>query len=172
MEASEWVEPTAPELEWGVVPTPVVRLLERLQEKASGGVQAMRVDQIADATPRDHDEAFRAMSAAVEAANRASHDYRKVFNAYTHKFHQPRPPIGEIAKQQGTITQGFAKRYSQGTVAAIATLLSDAPDIRVVERNLRSLDVSELWGLSDAMDAALANINAPHEPQTGPLDRP
>jgi hypothetical protein len=141
---------------WGVVPEPVRNVLQRLQERAAAGVDAMGTQKISGDTPRNHDEAFLQMSWAAEAADRATRDYRSVFNAYTHKFHQPKPPIGELAAMQGAITQSFAKRYTSKTVEAIEALLSDEPDLEAIRTGIRALGFADLHGISDALDRAMA----------------
>lgn len=141
---------------WGVVPEPIRRILQRLKERAAEGVDAMDTANLVGETPQSHDEAFLRMSWAAEAADRATRDYRSIFNAYTHKFHQPRPPIGELAAMQGAITQSFAKRYTMKTVAAIETLLSPVPDLEVLRSGIRALGSDDLHGISDGLDAVLA----------------
>ncbi|KHK96540.1 hypothetical protein LK09_14405 [Microbacterium mangrovi] len=109
------------------------------------------------------------MSAASEAADRATRDYRSVFNAYTHKFHQPKPPIGELAAMQGAITQSFAKRYTPKTVAAIEALLSDDPDLDAIRNGIRALGFDDLWGISAALDEAMTS--AQRDPRFVPWTR-
>ncbi|MFT4052618.1 MAG: hypothetical protein QM677_10285 [Microbacterium sp.] len=141
---------------WGVVPAPVRNVLQRLKERASAGVDAMDTGKIAEPTPQNHDEAFLRMSWAAEAADRATRDYRSVFNAYTHKFHQPKPPIGELAAAQGAITQSFAKRYTPKTVEAIEALLSPEPDLDAIRAGIRALGFEDLRGISAPLDEAMA----------------
>lgn len=145
---------------WGTVPAPVVGVLQRLKEKASAAASAMDTGPVDAPTPQNHDAAFRTMSAAAEAADRATRDYRSVFNVYTHKFHQPKPPIGELAAMQGTITQSFAKRYTPKTIEAIEALLSPSPDLDAIRRGVRALGFEDLWGLSDALDSAMSAAQA------------
>lgn len=141
---------------WGVVPDPVRNVLQRLKERAAAGVEAMDTQKISGETPQNHDEAFLQMSWAAEAADRATRDYRSVFNAYTHKFHQPKPPIGELAAMQGAITQSFAKRYTPKTLEAIEALLSPEPDLDAIRVGIRALGFEDLRGISDALDQAMA----------------
>lgn len=141
---------------WGVVPDPVRGVLQRLQERAAAAVEAMDTAKIGGDAPRNHDDAFLQMSAASEAADRATRDYRSVFNAYTHKFHQPKPPIGELAAMQGAVTQSFAKRYTPKTVAAIEALLSPRPDLAAIRAGIRALGFDDLRGISDDLDSAIA----------------
>lgn len=145
---------------WGVVPEPVRNVLQRLQERAAAGVDAMDTLKISGDAPRNHDEAFLQMSWAAEAADRATRDYRSVFNAYTHKFHQPKPPIGELAAMQGAITQSFAKRYTPKTVEAIEALLSEQPDLDAIRTGIRALGFKDLRGISDALDRAMEAAEA------------
>lgn len=100
------------------------------------------------------------MSWAAEAADRATRDYRSVFNAYTHKFHQPKPPIGELAAMQGAITQSFAKRYTPKTVEAIEALLSPEPDLDAIRVGIRALGFEDLRGISDALDRAMTDAES------------
>lgn len=145
---------------WGVVPEPIRRVLQRLKERAAAGVDAMDTEKLSGSTPQSHDESFLRMSWAAESADRATRDYRSVFNAYTHKFHQPRPPIGELAAMQGAITQSFAKRYTTKTVAAIEALLSPTPDLDALRAGIRSLGFEDLRGISDGLDDAMRNAEA------------
>lgn len=147
-------QPTLPV--WGVVPEPVRAVLQRLQERAAAAVEAMDTAKIGGEAPRNHDDAFLQISAASEAADRATRDYRSVFNAYTHKFHQPKPPIGELAAMQGAVTQSFAKRYTPKTVAAIEALLSPRPDLAAIQAGIRALGFDDLRGISDELDSAIA----------------
>ncbi|WP_309127613.1 hypothetical protein [Microbacterium sp.] len=145
---------------WGVVPEPVRGVLQRLQERAAEAVEAMDTAKIGGAAPQNHDEAFLQMSAASEVADRATRDYRSVFNAYTHKFHQPKPPIGELAAMQGAITQSFAKRYTPKTIAAIEALLAPKPDLTAIQAGIRALGFDDLRGISDPLDRAIAEAEA------------
>lgn len=145
---------------WGVVPEPVRGVLQRLQERAAAAVEAMDTAKIGGEAPRNHDDAFLRMSAASEAADRATRDYRSVFNAYTHKFHQPKPPIGELAAMQGAVTQSFAKRYTPKTVAAIEALLSPTPDLAAIRAGIRALGFDDLRGISDGLDSAIATAES------------
>lgn len=154
---------------WGVVAEPVRRVLQRLQERAAEAVSAMDTAKISAGAPQNHDEAFKEMSAASEAADRATRDYRSVFNAYTHKFHQPKPPIGELAAMQGAITQSFAKRYTPKTIAAIEALLSESPDLEAIHSGIRALGFEDLWGISEALDKAMSA--AASDPQFSPWTR-
>lgn len=148
---------------WGVVPDPVRNVLQRLKERAAAAADAMDTNKISGTTPQNHDEAFLQMSWAAEAADRATRDYRSVFNAYTHKFHQPKPPIGELAAMQGAITQSFAKRYTPKTVEAIESLLSAEPDLDAIRAGIRALGFKDLRGVSDALDEAMATAEADPE---------
>lgn len=145
---------------WGVVPPPVAAVLQRLKTKAADAVSAMDAAQITSSTPQNHDEAFLKMSAAAEAADRATRDYRSVFNAYAHRFHKPKPPIGELAAMQGTITQSFASRYTAKTVGAIEALLSPAPDLDAIRLGIRALGFNDLRGISPELDRQIALAEA------------
>lgn len=150
--------PTLPT--WGVVPDAVRNVLQRLKDRAAAAVDAMDTEKISGTTPYNHGEAFLQMSWAAEAADRSTRDYRSVFNAYTHKFHQPKPPIGELAAMQGAITQSFAKRYTPKTVEAIEPLLSAEPDLDAIRAGIRALGFEDLRGISTGLDAAMATAEA------------
>lgn len=145
---------------WGIVPAPVRSVLQLLQERAAEAVAAMDTVKIGGDGARDHDASFIEMSAASEAADRATRDYRSLFNAYTHKFHQPRPPIGELAAAQGAITQSFAKRYTPKTVAAIEALLSSDPNLDALRVGIRALGFEDFRGVSEPLDHAMAIAEA------------
>lgn len=145
--------------DWGVVPQPIRLVLQRLKTKAANAVDSMDTAHIAGSAPQNHDEAFLTMAAAAERADRATRDYRSVFNAYVHKFHQPKPPIGELAAMQGTITQSFAKRYTPKTVGAIEALLAPVPDLDAIRLGIRALGFNDLRGLSAELDAVLTQAS-------------
>lgn len=145
---------------WGVVPRPVRLVLQLLQERAAEAVTAMDTAKIGGGRARDHDASFIEMSAASEAADRATRDYRSLFNAYTHKFHQPKPPIGELAAAQGAITQSFAKRYTPKTVAAIEALLSTEPNLDALRVGIRALGFEDYRGVSEPLDQAISTAEA------------
>lgn len=159
MDAASGAEQAFPSA-WGVVPEPVRGVLQRLQERASAAVEAMDTAKIGGVAPRNHDASFLEMSAASEAADRATRDYRSLFNAYTHKFHQPKPPIGELAAAQGAITQSFAKRYTPKTVAALEALLSPEPDLDALRYGIRALGFEDLRGITEALDRAMTAAEA------------
>lgn len=150
--------PTLPT--WGIVPAPVREILQRLKDRAAAGVEGMDTAKIGGSAPQNHDVAFLQMSYAAESADRATRDYRSVFNAYTHKFHQPKPPIGELAAMQGAITQSFAKRYTPKTLEAIESLLSPSPNLDALRVGIRALGFEDLRGISDALDEVMADAEA------------
>ncbi|MCD1267819.1 hypothetical protein B5M43_003020 [Microbacterium sp. MEC084] len=151
---------------WGLVPEPVSGVLQRLKERAATAAEEMDTSGIAGTTPRNHNEAFINLSRAAETADQATRDYRSVFNAYVHRFHQPKPPIGRIAAAQGVITQVFAKRYTSKTVAAVKALISPWPDLDALRAGISSLGFEDLRGLSPELDAAMdeAAANPDFEP--------
>lgn len=140
---------------WGLVPEPIAAVLARLQEKLAEATASMDPSPIAGMPPRSHDSEFQKMARAANVADRVSNDYRSVFNAYVHRYHDPKPAIGELARAQDTIIQTFAKRYTTKTVAAIDALLSDEPDIDSIRQGIRTLGFNDLWGISEPLDAAL-----------------
>ncbi|MFJ4173085.1 hypothetical protein [Microbacterium sp. NPDC089696] len=145
---------------WGIVAEPVRRVLQRLHDLNVEAADATDTASVAGDMPQNHDAAFNLMSAASETADRATRDYRSIFNAYTHKFHQPKPPISELAARQGVIIQSFAKRYTPKTIAAIDALLSNNPDLAAIRAGIRSLGFEDLWGISDALDRVLTEAQA------------
>lgn len=98
------------------------------------------------------------IAAAPEVADRASAEYRSIFNAYTRRYHRPRPPIGELAAAQGTITQNHAKRHSPRILAVIDTLLSEKPDPATLRDGIRSLGFDDWHGISPELDNALIGL--------------
>lgn len=85
-------------------------MLQHLEEEGAAAASAMDTAPVDAPAPQNHNAAFPTLSATAEAADRVTRDYRSVFNAYIHQFHQPKPPMGELVATQGTITQSFAKR--------------------------------------------------------------
>lgn len=159
---------TVANAEWGIVAPPVVEVLRRLQQRAAEAMATMDPVALESHTPTNYDECFIAISAAAETADRATRDYRSIFNAYTHKFHLPRPPIGELASAQGTITQSFARRYTDKTVEAVKALLSDTPDLEALRAGIRTLGFNDLQGISPQLDQAIAT--ARQDPQFTPWE--
>lgn len=123
--------------------------------KASDAADAMDTAHIAGTTARNHDDAFLTMSAAAEAADRATRDYRTIFNAYVHKLHAPKPRIGELAAMQGTITQSFASRYTAKAAGAVEALLSPNPDLEAIRVGIRALGFEDLRGITPTLDARI-----------------
>lgn len=142
-------------LEWGVVPRPIFVVLDKLQERVSDAARGMSALDLRGEAPRQHDETFQRIARAANVADRVSSDYRSVFNAYVHRFHRPKPAIGDLARAQETVIQTFAKRYTAKTVAAVEALLSPDPDIFAIRDGIRSLGFDDLWRLSEPLDLAL-----------------
>lgn len=140
---------------WGLVPEPISAVLSRLQQKLAGAVAAMDPSGITGMPPRSHDTEFQRIARAANVADRVSNDYRSIFNAYVHRYHDPKPAIGDLARAQDTIIQTFAKRYTSKTIAAIDALLSDKPDLDAIRQGIRTLGFDDLWGISAPLDAAL-----------------
>lgn len=157
---------------WGVVPQPVVEVLARLQRRLSQAVLAMNPSAIEGEAPREHDNSFLRMAHAANVADRVSNDYRSIFNAYVHRYHRPKPPIGELARAQDTITQTFAKRYTSKTIAAIDALLSEQPDLEAIRQGIRTLGFEDLWNISPTLDRAMnAAIEDPRFKKWQPYPR-
>lgn len=88
---------------------------------------------------------------AAHKTTRAATDLRTLLSAYAHRFHNPRPVISDLARAQDTSSQGFIRRYSEGTVDAVASLLSPNPDIETVLLAFPSVSVLDLVDLGGAV---------------------
>ena len=84
----------------------------------------------------------------------AATDLRALLSAYAHKFHNPRPVISDLARAQDTSPQGFIRRYSEGTVDAVASLLSPKPDVETVLLAFPSVSVLDLVDLGGTVGTA------------------
>jgi hypothetical protein len=144
---------------WGVVPAPIVGVLERLQARLAENVGQMSPLPLEGDSPREHDEVFQVIAKSANIADRVSSDYRSVFNAYVHRYHKPKPSIGDLARAQDTIIQTFAKRYTPKTIAAIDALLSTDPDLDALRYGIRTLGFEDLWGISGPLDAAMTRAS-------------
>lgn len=145
--------------EWGVIPGPVHRLLARLTEKARVIANSQEVSEWPPAdVASDFDPFFRKTLAATQALHETTTDLRSLVSAWAHKYHQPKPNFSELARAQGATPQGLYKRYKQSTRDGIDELLSDKPDLAVILLAFPSLRLTDLRGLSDSIDRALAGI--------------
>lgn len=134
------------DLTWGTVPPVIVDLARLMAKKAAS--EARRAERVSwpDRPGDVQDELGRAISAAHKTA-RAATDLRALLSAYAHKFHNPRPVISDLARAQDTSSQGFIRRYSSGTVDAVASLLSHQPDIESILLAFPSISLADLVDL-------------------------
>lgn len=141
------------DLPWGTVPAVIVDLARLISKKAAA--DARRAEKISwpDKPGDVQDELRRAISAAHKTT-RAATDLRALLSAYAHKFHNPRPVISDLARAQDTSSQGFIRRYSSGTVEAVASLLSPQPDIETVLLAFPSISLADLVDLGGAVGEA------------------
>lgn len=143
------------DLPWGTVPPVIVDLARLMAKKAVN--DARRAEKVSwpDKPGDIQDELRRAISAAHKTT-RAATDLRALLSAYAHKFHNPRPVISDLARAQNTSSQGFIRRYSSGTVEAVASLLSAQPDIDAVLLAFPSISLADLVDLGGAVEDAAA----------------
>lgn len=126
---------------------PVLDILRILGERALDG--ATELDRLTSESSHANiqDELCDALRAA-HLTTRAAADLRALVSAYAHHFHEPRPVISALARAQDISPQGFVRRYSPDTVRAVASLLSPAPDAKVILAGLPSLREDDLSGVS------------------------
>lgn len=136
------------EVQWGAVPAVILDVITVLSRQARRS--ADHVDRLVwpDA-PGDVQDQLRMAIGDAHKISKAGTDLRAVLSAYAHKFHNPRPVISELARAQGTSSQGFIRRYSDATLSAVENLLSATPNVDVIREGIPSLsmiDLSELSG--------------------------
>lgn len=131
------------ELSWGTVPAVIVDLARLLAKRASENARRIERMKWPDG-PGDVQEELRLAIGAAHKTTRASNDVRALLSAYAHKFHNPRPVISDLARAQETSSQGFIRRYSEGTVDAVASLLSPKPDIEPILLAFPSVAIADL----------------------------
>lgn len=138
------------DLPWGTVPSVIVDLARLMAKKAAS--EARRAEKVTwpDKPGDVQDELRRAISAAHKTA-RAATDLRALLSAYAHKFHNPRPVISDLARAQDTSSQGFIRRYSSGTVDAVASLLSSQPNIETILLAFPSISLADLVDLGGTL---------------------
>lgn len=141
------------DLPWGTVPAVIVDLARLMANKAAA--DARRAEKVSwpDKPGDVQDELRRTISAAHKTA-RVATDLRALLSAYAHKFHNPRPVISDLARAQDTSSQGFIRRYSSGTVDAVASLLSPQPNIETVLLAFPSISLADLVDLGGAVGEA------------------
>jgi hypothetical protein len=156
---------------WGTVPAVIVDLARLLARRASEN--ATKVERISwPDKPGDVQDELRRAIGAAHKTSRAAADLRALLSAYAHKFHNPRPVISDLARAQNTSSQGFVRRYSDGTVSAITSLLSPTPNVEVILEAFPSvsrLDLIDLGGVvgQTALDSIEWDEDATHQ-----LDEP
>jgi len=138
------------DLLWGTVPPVIVNLSRMLAKRASEN--ARRAERIKwPEKPGDVQEELRLAIGAAHKSTRAATDLRALLSAYAHKFHNPRPVISDLARAQDTSSQGFIRRYSEGTVEAVASLLSSEPDTESILAAFPSVSILDLVDLGGAI---------------------
>lgn len=138
------------DLPWGTVPAVIVDLARLMAKNAAADARRAQKVSWPDKPGDVQDELRRAISAAHKTA-RAATDLRALLSAYAHKFHNPRPVISDLARAQDTSSQGFIRRYSSGTVDAVASLLSPQPNIETVLLAFPSISLADLVELGGAV---------------------
>ncbi len=140
------------EIAWGTVPTVIIDLARLFAKRASEN--ARRVERIKwPDKPGDVQDELRLAIGAAHKTTRAATDLRALLSAYAHKFHNPRPIISDLARAQDTSSQGFIRRYSEGTVDAVASLLSPRPDINALLVAFPSVSILDLVDLGGVVGA-------------------
>lgn len=140
------------QLSWGTVPPVIIDLARLLARRASEN--ARRVDRMKwPDKPGDVQEELRLAISAAHKTTKAATDVRALLSAYAHKFHNPRPVISDLARAQETSSQGFIRRYSEGTVDAVASLLSLKPDIEPIMLAFPSVSIADLVDLGGTVGA-------------------
>lgn len=145
------------DLAWGTVPPVIVDLARIMAKKAAA--EAKRAERLnwPDKPGDVQDELRRAIGSAHKTAKAAT-DLRALLSAYAHKFHNPRPVISDLARAQDTSSQGFIRRYSSGTVDAVASLLSPHPDAEAILLAFPSVSFSDLLDLGGSVAAAAQSM--------------
>lgn len=129
--------------DWGRVPMPILELVRILSEKAADDSNHLqRIKWPLE--PQDVSEPLRRAISDAHKINKASNDVRSLLSAYAHRFHQPRPVLADLARAQGTTSQGFVRRYSEVTVKGIESLLSEDPDLDAIRRAFPSVSMPAL----------------------------
>lgn len=147
------------EVQWGAVPAVILDVITVLSRQARRS--ADHVDRLVwpDA-PGDVQDQLRMAIGDAHKISKAGTDLRAVLSAYAHKFHSPRPVISELARAQGTSSQGFIRRYSYATLTAVENLLSAKPDIASIREGIPSLSLVDLSELSGPVGMAASELLA------------
>lgn len=147
---------------------PVLEILRILGERSLEGAKELERLTSASSDANVQDELCDTLRAA-HLTTRAAADLRAFVSAYAHRFLDPRPVISALARAQDISPQGFVRRYSPDTVRAIASLLSPAPDVKVILAGLPSLREGDLLGVGIGGGAATRNTFIQSD---SPPDRP
>lgn len=133
-------------LTWGTIPPVIVDLVRLMAKKAA--IDAERAANIKwpDQPCDVQDEPRRAIS-STHKTTRAAMDLRSLLSAYAHKFHNPRPVISDLTRAQDAGSQGFIRRYSEGTVDAVESLVSPGPAVETILLAFPSLSIMDLVDL-------------------------
>ena len=139
--------------DWGRVPLPILELVRILSEKAADDSNHLqRIKWPSE--PQDVSEPLRRAISDAHKINKASNDVRSLLSAYAHRFHQPRPVLADLARAQGTTSQGFVRRYSEVTVKGIESLLSEDPDLDAIRRAFPSVSMPALASMTGPVGRA------------------
>ncbi|GAB3614711.1 hypothetical protein GCM10027415_30510 [Humibacter ginsengisoli] len=138
---------------WGRIPVPVAQLAQILAKKASK--DAGRLTRAEWPTePQDVQDLLRRTISDAHKVAQAGTDLRALLSAYAHRFHKPRPLLADLARAQHTSPQGFTRRYSDGTVVAIAQLSSQTPDLRAIRDAFPSVSLDDLATIDGPVGAS------------------
>mgnify|MGYP001614824020 CR=1 FL=1 len=147
------------DVQWGAVPAvilDVITVLSRQARRSSDHVTNLVWPDV----PGDVQDQLRMAIGDAHKISKAGTDLRAVLSAYAHKFHNPRPVISELARAQGTSSQGFIRRYSEATLTAVENLLSATPDVAAIREGIPSLSLIDLSELDGPVGKAASELLA------------
>lgn len=151
------------EVQWGAVPAGILDVVRLLSHRARRSTDHLDELEWPD-SPGDVQDQLRLAIGDAHKISKAGTDLRAMLSAYAHKFHNPRPVISELARAQGTSSQGFIRRYSDATVVAVENLLSPSPDIDSILEGIPSLSLTDLSEVSGPVGVAASERIAADEP--------
>lgn len=152
------------EVQWGSMPAVIREVVSALASKAQNDARHLTRIKWPDSAG-DIQEQLRLAIGDAHKLTKAGADLRSLLSAYAHKFHEPRPVISDLARAQETSSQGFIRRYSENTMAAVESLLSADPNIGVVRAGIPSLSLIDLSRLSGPVGRlATDQLTLPDEP--------
>lgn len=153
------------EVQWGAVPAVILEVITVLSRQARRGSD--HLDHLVwPESPGDVQDQLRMAIGDAHKISKAGTDLRAVLSAYAHKFHNPRPVISELARAQGTSSQGFIRRYSDATMTAVENLLSATPDVDAIREGVPSLSLLDLSELNGPVGKAASERLAEHSAET------